>query len=134
MGEPVQIVELARRMIRLKGLQPDVDINIEFSGLRPGEKLSERVFYPEEAVIETAADGVLEAHTDYPPLHELSPKLDMLIEAAHRRDRAHALDILSNVLQNDKFDSNVFSCITLISIGNFETVVARQEQFVYVHL
>jgi len=48
MGEPVSIVELARRMIRLSGLDPDCDIRIEFSGMRPGEKLCEELSAYEE--------------------------------------------------------------------------------------
>lgn len=39
MGEPVKIAELAKKMIKLSGLEPDDDIKIEFSGLRPGEKI-----------------------------------------------------------------------------------------------
>ena len=39
MGEPIKIVDIARRMIRLAGLRPDIDVPIKFVGLRPGEKL-----------------------------------------------------------------------------------------------
>jgi len=48
MGEPIKIVDLAREMIRLSGLEPDVDIQIEFTGLRPGEKLFEELLGAEE--------------------------------------------------------------------------------------
>src|SRR6185503_19691424 len=45
MGKPVKIIELARQMIRLAGLRPDVDVAIAYTGLRPGEKLYEELFH-----------------------------------------------------------------------------------------
>jgi FlaA1/EpsC-like NDP-sugar epimerase len=50
MGEPVRIVDLAHQMIRLAGKEPGRDIQIEFTGIRPGEKLQEDLFEPDEAV------------------------------------------------------------------------------------
>ncbi|MBD3299258.1 MAG: polysaccharide biosynthesis protein, partial [candidate division Zixibacteria bacterium] len=44
MGEPVRVVDLARDMIALSGLRPDIDIAVEFVGLRPGEKMNEELF------------------------------------------------------------------------------------------
>jgi O-antigen biosynthesis protein WbqV len=58
MGQPVKIVDLARQMIRLAGLRPDEDIKIIFTGLRPGEKLYEELFSPDEELIPSGADGV----------------------------------------------------------------------------
>ncbi len=61
MGEPVKIVDLARRMILLAGLRPDRDIRIEFTGLRPGEKLSERLFNDAEPPERTEEAGIFVA-------------------------------------------------------------------------
>ena len=61
MGEPVRILDLARQMIRLSGHKPDVDVRIEFVGLRPGEKLFEEILYEAEAPERTDADGVFVA-------------------------------------------------------------------------
>jgi FlaA1/EpsC-like NDP-sugar epimerase len=53
MGEPVKILDLARNMIELAGLRPDVDIEIQYIGLRPGEKLYEEKLMSEEGLRET---------------------------------------------------------------------------------
>ncbi|MCW3477258.1 polysaccharide biosynthesis protein [Limobrevibacterium gyesilva] len=61
MGAPVKIVDLARQMIRLAGLRPDVDVQIRFTGLRPGEKLFEELFHGKEPPTPTGHPGLLMA-------------------------------------------------------------------------
>jgi O-antigen biosynthesis protein WbqV len=61
MGEPVKIVDLARQMIRLAGLRPEVDVGIRFTGPRPGEKLFEELFHGREPTAPTATPGLLMA-------------------------------------------------------------------------
>jgi len=61
MGKPVKIVDLARRMIRLAGLQPDEEVEIRFTGLRPGEKLFEELFHGQEPPRPTGFAGLLVA-------------------------------------------------------------------------
>ncbi|MPN27436.1 UDP-N-acetyl-alpha-D-glucosamine C6 dehydratase [bioreactor metagenome] len=53
MGEPVKIADLAKNLIRLSGYTPDVDMKIQYTGLRPGEKLYEELLIKEEGLIET---------------------------------------------------------------------------------
>jgi O-antigen biosynthesis protein WbqV len=59
MGAPVKIVDLARQMIRLAGLRPDHDVEIRFTGLRPGEKLHEELFHGREPPASTRYPGLL---------------------------------------------------------------------------
>ncbi len=61
MGEPVRIVELASNMIRLAGYEPEVDIAIEFTGPRPGEKISEDLFNSDELSQPTTAERIVRA-------------------------------------------------------------------------
>src|ERR1700689_1458606 len=61
MGQPVKIVELAERMIRLSGLQPGHDIDIVFTGMRPGERLNEILFATEEPAVEIGVAGIMAA-------------------------------------------------------------------------
>jgi FlaA1/EpsC-like NDP-sugar epimerase len=59
MGEPVSIVEMARNMIRLSGFEPEKDIPIVFSGIRPGEKLVEKLYWDDEDVSPTEHEKIL---------------------------------------------------------------------------
>jgi FlaA1/EpsC-like NDP-sugar epimerase len=78
MGEPVKIVDLARQMIRLSGFEPDEDIAIEFSGLRPGEKLHEELVADGEERTTTPHDRirVLVAQGAPPPLAEWLARIE----------------------------------------------------------
>jgi len=99
MGEPVRIRELAEAMVRMKGLVPGRDIAIEYTGLRPGEKLHEALTYEDEAVNKTVVDGVMSVNVDCatPPQFDLN--VERLLEAAGRHDRVEALRLLSMILE-----------------------------------
>jgi O-antigen biosynthesis protein WbqV len=95
MGEPVRIVDLAEKMIRMKGLTPGQDILIRVTGPRPGEKLTETVFYSREQVRDTVVDGVLEvANTGSPPFTEVQARLDAIVTYAARRDPQASLSMM----------------------------------------
>ena len=71
MGQPIKIVDLAERMIRLSGLQPSYDIEIVFTGMRPGERLNEILFANEEPPVEIGVAGIMAAKPNEPPMQNL---------------------------------------------------------------
>jgi O-antigen biosynthesis protein WbqV len=88
MGRPVRIVDLATRMIRLAGLKPHEDVKIEFTGLRPGERLHETLFHDDEKLVPTDARGILLARPRVMMLSELGAVLVELEAAGRARDEA----------------------------------------------
>jgi O-antigen biosynthesis protein WbqV len=95
MGDPVRIIELAEKMIRMKGLTPGQDILIRVTGPRPGEKLTETVFYDREQVKPTLVDGVLEVtNNGSPPIGEVQARLDAIVSYAARRDPQASLSMM----------------------------------------
>ncbi|MFN3959387.1 MAG: UDP-N-acetylglucosamine 4,6-dehydratase family protein [Parvularculaceae bacterium] len=87
MGEPIRILDLAKRMIEAAGLVPGKDIEIKFTGLRPGEKLFEEVFLDTDKLVATGADGVLLASPAMIDLPLLNPRLGEIVKAAREGDR-----------------------------------------------
>lgn len=83
MGEPVRIVDLAADLIRLSGLEVDKDVKIRFTGVRPGEKLYEEMFFSAEHVLTTPHAKVLRARDGSVPTDSLQ-KVDHIIELAER--------------------------------------------------
>ncbi len=81
MGEPVRIADLARSMIRLSGLEPEKDIPIKFTGLRPGEKLYEELYGQDEAVSKTRHPQIFEvgSATNEMMLIELLSELEAVV-------------------------------------------------------
>ncbi|MBR1236287.1 polysaccharide biosynthesis protein [Bradyrhizobium sp. AUGA SZCCT0177] len=98
MGQPVKIVDLAERMIRLSGLQPGYDIEIVFSGMRPGERLNEILFASEEPTIEIGVAGIMAAKPNEPPMQVLRKWLAILEEAIARDDRATIRAVLKDAV------------------------------------
>ncbi len=80
MGEPMKIVDLARQLIELSGLRPDVDIEIRFSGLRPGEKLFEELNHNTENHVATAHPRVMQFMGPPPALAPLRAEFARLAE------------------------------------------------------
>jgi FlaA1/EpsC-like NDP-sugar epimerase len=98
MGQPVKIVDLAERMIRLSGLQPGYDIDIVFSGMRPGERLNEILFATEEPTVEIGVAGIMAAKPNEPPMQSLRKWIAALEQAIARDDRATIKSVLKDAV------------------------------------
>ena len=87
MGQPVKIVDLAERMIRLAGLEPGRDVDIVFTGARPGERMQEILFAREEPMVDVGVDGVVAARPVQPPLDAMRGWLAVLEQGLAREER-----------------------------------------------
>ena len=92
MGEPVKIYDLACDLIRLSGYEPNVDIKIEFTGLRPGEKLFEELSLEDEDFIKTQNDKIMIMKPMEFDATELSTKLKELETLAENEDTSTMFD------------------------------------------
>jgi FlaA1/EpsC-like NDP-sugar epimerase len=98
MGLPVRIVDLAQDMIRLSGKEPGRDIEIQFTGLRPGEKLFEELLYDSEALIEAGHDKIFLSRQGIPRIQRLERRVDGLMDVCRRQDISAAIAILQELV------------------------------------
>ena len=99
MGEPVKIVNLAENMIRLAGYQPYRDIDIEFTGLRPGEKLYEELLMKGEGLNKTDNEKIFIGDQSFVVSENVQECYDELIEAAKTNDKQNVVNTLSKAVE-----------------------------------
>jgi FlaA1/EpsC-like NDP-sugar epimerase len=120
MGEPVKIVDLAEQLIRLSGLRPELDIRIEFTGMRPGEKLYEEVNMADEDMLPTYHEKIRIFSGSSLPWEELSLCLARLRSACERRDVRSLLSELICIVPDYTASEEVLQCAfrnDLINLG-----------------
>jgi O-antigen biosynthesis protein WbqV len=98
MGEPVKIIDIARRMIRLAGLAPERDVPIKIVGLRPGEKLYEELFDERERQLPSDLTGVFEAEPVPVPPARLQAGFEQLERAVLAHDQVEVRHLLFEML------------------------------------
>jgi O-antigen biosynthesis protein WbqV len=98
MGQPVKIVELAERLIRLSGLEPGRDIDITFTGIRPGERLQEILFAREEPTAPIGIEGIVAAKPVSPSLDAMRGWLAALEQGLGREDRSVIFGVLHDAV------------------------------------
>lgn len=98
MGEPVKILHLAEELIRLSGKVPYDEVGIEFTGLRPGEKLYEELLLDGEGVKPTSHKKICVAASVVEDEIHLQEQLDLLFDAARKMDLNRVLDLLQTIV------------------------------------
>jgi FlaA1/EpsC-like NDP-sugar epimerase len=98
MGQPVKIVDLAERIIRLSGLEPGRDIKIAFTGVRPGERLHEILFAREEETADIGIPGIVAAKPVQPSLEAIQAWLATLEQGLARNERAAIYNLLRDAV------------------------------------
>jgi O-antigen biosynthesis protein WbqV len=98
MGKPARIVDVARQVIRLAGMRPDVDVKIEFTGLRPGEKLYEELFDEAEERMVGGIEGILVAISKSINLEVLRRLFEELATASRQQDHDTLLRLLAHAV------------------------------------
>ena len=101
MGEPVKILDLARQLIRLAGMRPDEDIAIEFIGLRPGERVHEKLFDDAEDHIVTENENLFLAKSNVADFGITNRYILSLEAAAKSGSRKEVMRLLSTVMPNE---------------------------------
>lgn len=103
MGQPIKIADLVKRIIRLRGLRIGKDIELRYTGLRPGEKLTEELVFPDEQVRPTSYEGILCVEDDVKPsLLELDSSIAVLVNAASQNDPVVLRDFLSRAARGER--------------------------------
>ena len=111
MGEPVKIYDLARRMISLAGLKPDVDIKIKEIGLRPGEKLYEELLNDKEKTTATVNKKIMIAKVKTYDYRDVCANIDRIIDLASKGDVYHMVYAMKEFVPEYKSQHSQFEAI-----------------------
>ncbi len=108
MGEPVRIVDLAKRMIKLSNLELDQDIKIEFTGLRPGEKLYEELLNQKEHSLPTYHKKIFVAKNESFEMVQVDKSIKELEQECHNQDEDGIVRVIKSLVSNFKSNNSRF--------------------------
>lgn len=111
MGEPVKILNLATRMIKLSGFEPNVDIEIVFTGLRPGEKLYEELLSDGTKNLPTHHEKIMISKDPTMDFGEINALSEKIAEAAKMKDKVQVVRILKEIVKEFKSQNSVYETL-----------------------
>jgi FlaA1/EpsC-like NDP-sugar epimerase len=115
MGEPIRIIDLAKKMVLLSGLEPGRDIQFSFTGLRPGEKLHEELFHANENTLPTHHHKIRIAQTADYPADKVSGYLDALKAAISEQNTVEAVKYLKLLIPEYKSNNSEYQDLDKVS-------------------
>ncbi len=108
MGKSVKILDLAKKMIKLAGLRPGIDIEIKFTGLRPGEKLYEELLSKKENTIPTHHPKIMIAKVINYEFNEVKKKIDKLLEILENHDNFEIVKMMKIIVPEFKSQNSIY--------------------------
>ncbi|MGC8803415.1 MAG: polysaccharide biosynthesis protein, partial [Bacteroidales bacterium] len=128
MGKSVKIVDLAKNMIRLAGLIPGKDIEIKFTGLRPGEKLYEELLAKEENTIPTYHPKIMIAKVIPDPFEVVVQKINRLINLAETGDKMDIVAMMKEIVPDFKSHNSIYKVLDVDKKSKMQVPLSRIEK------
>ncbi|NIF04279.1 polysaccharide biosynthesis protein [Chryseobacterium sp. Tr-659] len=111
MGEPVKILDLAKRMIKLSGFEPNIDIKIIYTGLRPGEKLYEELLSDDAKTLPTHNEKIMVSKDPSMGFEEIDSLTKQITKASLRRDKVEVVRILKTIVPEFRSNNSIYEAL-----------------------
>lgn len=111
MGEPVKILDLARRMIKLSGFQPEIDIKIQFTGLRPGEKLFEELLSDNTKTLATPHEKILISKDPTVEFNYIENKVKSIVEISRNNSKEEVVKLLKEIVPEFISNNSIYTVL-----------------------
>ena len=108
MGEPVKIVDLAERMIRLSGFEPDIDIKIVYTGLRPGEKLYEELLSDGTKTLPTHHEKIMISKDQTMGFEKINTLTQKIYDLAKESNKIEVVRTLKEIVKEFKSNNSIY--------------------------
>ncbi len=133
MGDPVKILDLAKRMIKLSGFTPEVDIQIKFIGLRPGEKLYEELLSNDATTVPTHHEKIMISKDPTVNFEEIEILFKQIIKSAVKRDKVQVVTLLKKIVpefisNNSEYESLDFKNLNEVQSFSVEHTQITEEK------
>jgi FlaA1/EpsC-like NDP-sugar epimerase len=127
MGDPVKILDLAKRMIKLSGFTPDVDIKIKFIGLRPGEKLYEELLSNDATTVPTHHEKIMISKDPTINFEEIEVLFRQIIKSAVKRDKVQVVTLLKKIVPEFISNNSEYESLDKKELNGIENLTLEKE-------